>query len=219
MSDDDLLQRGRLKRILVFGTDNPTAFPATGAMRNALARMASLDGELDALAPSQETAFSQSKGATVTLHGLLEAVHADLVSLSQISQAVEDDNPALRDLFRLPAVNRQQNWIDMADAVPEKLTPHLALFQDYGLEQDFLPDLAADVAAYKAAFGGRSGQRQSRSGDTHDIEAKIVEGKRLVKKLEVFAGRRFASDPALMGRWMEASTLGDGVRAHRVKPI
>ena len=219
MSDDDLLQRSRLKRILVFNTDNPTAFPATGVMRTVLTRMATLDSELDNLAPSQETAQATGKSGTVTIHQYLDAVHDDLVSLSEISQAVEDDNPALRDLFRLTGDKRQMRWIDMADAAPAKLTPHLALFQEYGLEDNFLPDLAADVAAYKAAFGERSGQSQSRSGDTRDIEAKIIEGKRLVKKLDVFAGRRFKSDASLMGRWMEASTLGDGVRAHRVTPV
>ena len=219
MTDGDLLQRSRLKRILVFDTDNPTAFPATGVMRTVLVRMATLDSELDALAPSQETATVLGKSGTVTIHQYLDAVHADLVSLSEISQAVEDDNPALRDLFRLPKDERQLNWIDLADAAPAKLTPHLALFKEYGLEDDFLPDLAADVTAYKDAFGGRSGQRQNRSGDTRDIEVKVIEGKRLVKKLDVFAGRRFKSDAALFGRWMEASTLGNGVRAHRVKPL
>ena len=218
MSDDDLLQRARLGRVLVFDADNAGAFPASGLMRTVLVRMATLNAELDELAPSQETATVSGKSGTVTIHQYLDAVHDDLVSLSEISQAVEDDHPELRDLFRLPDDRRQQKWIDMADAVPAKLTPHLALFQEYGLEDDFLPDLAADVADYKAAFGGRSGERQSRSGDTRDIEVKIVEGKRLVKKLDVFAGRRFKGDPALMGRWMEASTLGGGARAHRAKP-
>ena len=218
MSDDDLLQRSRLKRILVFNTDNPTAFPANGVMRTVLTRMAALDAELDDLAPSQETATVTGKSGTVTIHRYLDAVHDDLVSLSQISLAVEEDHPALRDLFRIPTQQRQLNWIDLADAVPAKLTPHLALFQEYGLEDDFLSDLATDVADYKAAFGGRSGQRQSRSGDTRDIEVKVVEGKKLVKKLDVYAGRRFKSDASLMGRWMEASTLGDGIRAHRKVP-
>ena len=219
MTDGDLLQRSRLKRIGVFDTDNPGAFPASGLMRTVLVRVAALDAELDDLAPSQETATVSGKSGTVTIHQYLDAVHDDLVSLSEISQAVEDDHPELRDLFRLPTDERQQRWIDMADAVPAKLTPVLALFEEQGLEPNFLSDLAADVAAYKAAFGGRSGHRQSRSGDTKDIEVKIVEGKRLVKKLDVFAGRRFKSNAALFGRWMEASTLGDGVRAHRKAPV
>ena len=217
MSDDDLLQRSRLKRILVFDANNSGAFPASGAMRDVLTRIQALDGELDALAPSQETAQAQSKGATVTLNQLLDAVHDDLVDVSEISQVLEDDNPALRDLFRLPDNRRNQNWIDMAAAVPDKLTPHLALFEEYGLEPDFLPDLQADVAAYNEAFGDRSGHIQSRSGDTRDIDAKIVEGKKLVKKLDVFAGRRFKSNPTLLGSWLEASTLGDGIKAHRKK--
>ncbi len=53
MSDDDLLQRSRLKRILVFDANNSGAFPASGAMRDVLARMSALDGELDELASSQ----------------------------------------------------------------------------------------------------------------------------------------------------------------------
>jgi len=215
MSDDDLLQRSRLKRILVFDADNAGAFPASGAMRETLTRMQTLDAELDALAPSQESALAQSRSATVTLRGLLDAVHDDLVDLSEISQALEDDHPEVRDLFRLPTKERQQNWIDAADAVPAKLTPHLALFEDYGLEPDFLADLQADVAAYKAAFGERSGDHQGRSGDTRSIEDKIVEGKKLVKKLDAFAGRRFKSNPALLGRWLEASTLGSGIKSHR----
>lgn len=215
MSDDDLLQRGRLGRILVFDADNAGAFPASGAMRETLARMTALQSELNELAPSQETAQAQSKGATVTLNGLLEAVHDDLVDLSEISQALEDEHPELRDLFRLPSNERQQNWMDAAAAVPAKLTPHLALFEEYGLEPNFLQDLQDDVAAYNAAFAERSGHVQSRSGDTGDIDIKIVEGKRLVKKLDVFAGRRFKSNPTLMGRWLEASTLGVGVKAHR----
>ena len=142
MSDDDLLQRGRLGRILVFDADNAGAFPASGAMRETLARMAALDAELGELAPAQETALAQSKGATVTLNGLLEAVHDDLVDLSEIAQALQDEHPALRDLFRLPDNKRNQNWMDAAAAVPEKLTPHLALFQEYGLEDGFSRRLA-----------------------------------------------------------------------------
>ncbi len=219
MSDDDILQRSRLKRILVFDSQTSAlGFPAQGTMRDVLTRMAALDAELDALAPSQETAFAQSKGKTVTLHQLLDAVHDDLVDLSGISQAVEDEHPELRSLFRLPDNERQANWIDMAAAVPDKLAPHLALFQEYGLEPAFLPDLTADLAAYNAAFAGRSGHRQSRSGDTDAIEAKIEEGKRLVKKLAVYAKIRFKHDSALMGQWFEASTLGDAIKAHRAAP-
>lgn len=218
MSDDDLLQRARLKRILVFDADNAGAFPASGLMRDVLTRMRTLDSELDALAPSQENAFAQSKGATVTLNQLLDAVHDDLVDLSEISQAVEDDHPEIRSLFELPTNRHQQNWMDAADAVPAKLTPYLALFEEYGLEPNFLLDLQADVAAYNAAFGDRSGDHQNRSGDTRDIETKIIEGKKLVKKLDVFAGRRFKSNPALMGSWLEASTLGTSVKAHRAQP-
>lgn len=219
MSDDDLHQRSRLKRILVFDADNAAAFPTAGMMRDVLVRMKALDSELDALAPSQETATAQSKGGTVTLRGLMDAIHDDLVDLSEISQAVEDDHPEVRSLFRLPDNERAQNWMDAADAVPAKLTPHLAMFEEYGLEPTFLQDLSDDVAAYKAAFGGRSGDHQNRAGDTRDIEMKIVEGKKLVKKLDVFAGRRFKSDAALMGSWMEASTLGSGIKAHRAVPV
>ncbi len=184
-------------------------------MRDVLTRIAALDSELDALAPSQETEFAQSKGKTVALTQLLDAVHDDLVNLSEISQAVDGDHPELRDMFRLPTNDRQQNWMDAARAVSAKLTPHLTLFEDYGLEAGFLPDLAADVSAYDEAFAARSGHIQSRSGDTDAIDTKIVEGKRLVKKLAVFGKIRFKSNADLMGKWLEASTLGDGIKAHR----
>ena len=90
--------------------------------------------------------------------------------------------------------------------MPAKLTPHLALFEEYGLEPNFLADLQADVAAYNAAFAERSSHVQSRSGDTGDIESKVVEGKRLVKKL---AGGFDA------GQWRQSAPQNAGCVSHQ----
>ena len=211
------LQRTRLGKIGLFDAENPGAFPAAGMQRDNLNRVAAIATRLDELVVSQTTAHTGSMGGTQRKNNALGAIKEDLTDLSQASLALEDEIPGVRADFALPTQNRDQLWIDLADAVPGKLTPHLPIFIEAGLESDFLTDLAADVALYNAADDAQESDDASGGGDTQEISKLISEAVVLIKKLDVFAQIRFkkATTEPWLARWDIASKLGDPRRAHR----
>lgn len=212
------LQRTRLSNIGLFDGNNAGAFPLAGMQRDSLTRLAVIAARLDTLVMSQNVAHSGSMGNTRLKDDALDAIKADLTDLSQASIALEDQFPALRLAFTLPIQDRDQLWLDLAGTVPTKLTPALSTFIEAGLDPNFLPDLAADIALYNQAADNRENADTGGSGDTSEISALITEAVALVKKLDVFAQLRFpkaAAHPEWLPRWDTASKLGDPRRAHR----
>ncbi len=218
MTIDDALQDSRLGRILVFDTDYPGAFPvlATSLQRKNLTRLREIDALISAETGEQDAAKRFAVAATGKKNLRLSAIKADLTDLSIIADGIDDPDFDYQTLFSLPVNARESTWIAQARTTGEKLTPHLALFAEFGLAPDFIADLTADLAAYDSDVPEQDSTDGARSASTKGIAALIEEQKRLVKQLDTYAQiRQRQTHAAMWNTWDVISKLGDARKAHR----
>jgi hypothetical protein len=81
------------------------------------------------------------------------------------------------------------------------------LFVDYGMPDDFVEDLEADIAQAEAANESQDTHGSARRQDTIEIDTQIERGIKAVAKLDAYCDNRFRDDAALLGAWKSASHL------------
>ncbi len=119
--------------------------------------------------------------------------------------------------FPRPANDAQGTYRASArDFATAATTPAIrALFVEMGMENSFLDELEAAIAAYDATHLNQASSGQTRSASTLEVKTLVRDSGKLVARLDQFAYNRIGRDAALWPLWVEASKLGAVPRAHK----
>ena len=213
MNQDNIQQQERFTRVVAFADAHVADFAAgkpAGAqvevLRQVLAQLAVLDG-------SQTASSDAARAATARKAARLESVRADLVGMAKTARALADENPGLALQFKLPDNARDDSLLASARAQLALLKSSeggaalVKLFTDYGMPDDFVADLEADIASADEANVEQDAHGSGRREDTLGIDAQIEIGIRAVAKLDAFCDNRYRDEAALLGAWKSASHL------------
>lgn len=213
MNAREISQQERLGRVVTFADGHASDFPAGKPAAANVAIVRDVLTQLDELGGTQTGSAGQAISATGRKNALLDEVRADLIGLARVARELHDEKPELENEFKLPTDRRDETLLNAARAQLDLLTDAtqgaalVALFVDYGMADDFVADLQADIAAAAVAASAQDEHSGARREDTLAIDAQIELGIRAVGKLDAYCGNKYRDDAVLLGAWKSASHL------------
>ncbi len=220
MNQEEISQQERFTRVVAFADAHAEDFPAKKPAGAQVEVLRAVLGELATLSATQTGSGDAARAATARKAASLDSVRADLVGMAKTARALSDENPGLALQFRLPDSSRDDALLASARAQLALLKDGksgaalVTLFTDYGMADDFVADLEADIVAADAANDAQDTHGGARREDTLSIDTQIEAGTRATAKLDAFCDNRYRDDAALLGAWKSASRL----EVRRVRP-
>ena len=150
--------------------------------------LAELDG-------TRETSDRFAHAVTTQMGGVFNSLMIDLVGMGRVARAHEDERPELVGKFQPPDSHAQDKILSAARSAKKILDDDPALvplFVDYGMEEDFVADLQADILAAGSFDTQQDSHEGARHEDVLSIAALIAKGVKIIRKLDSFAKNRFA---------------------------
>jgi len=114
------------------------------------------------------------------------------------------DIPGLDDKFRLPR-GSDLNLLMTARAFVVDATPMKNDFVRFGLPEDFLEDLKADILAFEQATMARNQSLEERTASVAAIDEKLARGMKAAKQLDLILRNILRNDIQMLTAWMTAS--------------
>jgi hypothetical protein len=220
MTERDRQQRERFVRIISFAAAHANNFPDGKPAGTHIEELKVVVKKFDDLVGSQDHSEGAGRAATTHKRELVAAVYEDLVGLSRTARALESERPGLHDKFRLPTSKADEATLAAGRAALDDLKGDkelIELFLDYGMPDDFVPDLKRDIEAAQDADAKQDEHTGARREDTLAIAQTIRDGVLAVEKLDAYAQNLYRSDRVLLGAWKSASHL-EIKRVHPQKP-
>lgn len=203
-------QKDRFGRTTVFTDDHAVYFPADKAVGRDAAELKTIVATLAELDGTRESSDRFAHAVTTQMGGVFDSLMIDLVGMGRVARAHEDERPELTGKFHAPTTHSHDKILSAARSALKILSeePELVpLFVDYGMEDDFVADLQADIAAAETFNTKQDSHEGERHEDVLGIVALIARGVIILKKLDAYAKNRFANDAVLLGAWKTASHL------------
>ena len=107
----------------------------------------------------------------------------------------------------MPRGNNDAQLLAAARSFLTEATLHKADFIAYGMPEDFLEDLQADIEAFEAALGMTSSATDSHVEATAAIDEAIRNGMIIVRILNGIVKNVFRNDVGKLAAWLSASHI------------
>jgi hypothetical protein len=133
-------------------------------------------------------------------------VKEDLTAIRDTAVAIAEaeDTPDFDDNFRMPRGSGYEVMATAARAFLMDATPQKALFVEFEMPEDFLEDLARDLAEFEKAEDQQGEGRLDQVGGTADLAALAALGMRVRKQLHAIVRNKFKQSPAILAEWETA---------------
>jgi hypothetical protein len=118
--------------------------------------------------------------------------------------------------FPLPPEDNDKELLNAARALARNALPLKAQFIAHEMPEDFLEDLAADIAAFEAAIAKQSDSRGGHVAAGEVLDDLFDEGTDLQRDLDGFMRNKFANNAEVLAEWTRASHVERAPR--RKKP-
>ncbi len=152
-----------------FGAENAVDFPAGSAGANNFAAVSAVADEMEQSGAVQTSGASSQMTAQKGLATV--ELREDLRAINRTARALAVDNTDLGVLFRMPSGNNEQTLLAAARAFLTGATPLKNRFVEFGLPDDFLEDLQADITHFEQAVsskGASTGEKVSATASIGD---------------------------------------------------
>lgn len=204
MNDLDTNQLAALTRVRDFGAENPTLFPPAKLAGQLLTTITTTVADLNTHATRHVTGSSQARQGTATKASARADLREDLEAINRTARVMALDIPGLDDKFRMPR-NSDQNLLTGARAIREEATAIKDDFLRFGMPEDFLEDLSANIAAVEQAITVQNqGLEQQTAGTAAKNEA-IDRGMKVLRQLDAIMRNVLRDDVARLTAWITAS--------------
>ncbi len=210
MKDIYSAQKDRFGHIVAFAGNNAGYFPADKPAGQNVAALQGIAAQIAELAGTSETSDRFARAVTTQMGGVFDSLLFDLIGMDRVARAHEDERPELIGKFRRPDSRAHDKILSAARAAEKILSEEaelVTLLVDYGMEDDVLTDLQADIVAAETFDTQQDTHQGARHEDVLAIAALIAKGVKLVKKLDAYAKNRFTKDAVLLSAWKNASHL------------
>lgn len=161
--------------------------------------------ELTEHAVKQSSSGASSRAGTETKGDLYEDLYEDLVEINRAAKAMIPDHPGITEKFRMPRTPSYANLLISARAFLKDATPLEAQFLEYELEEGFLAELEADIAAFDKAEDDQGDGLTERVGATQGIAEAIRTGVAAVRRLDPLMRNKYRRDTVKLAAWITAS--------------
>lgn len=203
MDDLEIRRYQMLQRVHDFGMTNAVAFPATSFGGQLFTTVNAAISELQSHAAVQSSGIPRER--TTTKAVARANLEEDLVAMSRTARAMALEVPGLEDKFRLPRRIGDDRLMNAARAFLTDATPLKQEFVKFAMPEDFLDDLAADIAAFENAIATKNNAVSTRISATASIDEALARGMRAVQQLRAVVKNRFRNDAARLAAWTSAS--------------
>jgi hypothetical protein len=209
MNHHEIIRKDSFVRIDVFGEENKTDFPAGSKGAALFAQMKTIAQNLNRKAADQSSAKGDSrlgffsKGtARENMRGLMTLI-ADTVA-----GGAAYDVPGLETKFRVPINRKDNDLLAAARSFVKDIGPHEALLIEWGLDEDFLEQLAESVGDFERSLTAAGTAVGEQVGTTAGIGEEVREGMIVRRQLDVIVRNQYKNNPGKLAAWQSAWHIG-----------
>ena len=199
-----------------FGADNAADFKdgTAGARNFAAVGAAALEME-----QSGAVQVSGASGQMTMQKGLAIAqLREDLRAINRTARALAVDDSAVGELFRMPNGSSEQKLLAVARAFLTGATPLKDQFIEYGLPDDFIEDLQADINDFEQSVTEKSSASGEKVSATASIGGAVKNGLEALRRLRAIVPNKYRDNPAKLAVWTTASHVEHAARKKSPTP-
>ncbi len=205
MDDNERRRYETFIRVREFGATRAAEFPLATLASQLFARLNTVITELDAHTTSQASQRSATLESSTGKAAARDELRRDLEAISRTARAMALSTPGLEDKFRAPRNLSDQALLASARAFAADALPLKAEFTERGLPDDFLEDLAADIADFERFSNQKIQRRGAQVAATAAIDGAVERGVNVVRELDAIMRNKYANDAATLAAWLSAS--------------
>src|SRR5262249_47937149 len=158
-----------LTRVRDFGAQHAALFPAAQLAGELMATIGASAEALSWLTATHRASASKSQQDTDGRAASRAELRLDLSAINRTAHAMAVRVPGLESQFRLSFGNDQE-LLALARSFVLNATPLKGDFVRYGMAEDFLDDLNADILAFEQATTTRNQSREAQKASTAGID-------------------------------------------------
>ena len=204
MNDLDTNQLAALTRVKDFGVEHPTLFPPAQLAGQLMTTITASVTDLNTHATAQVAGASEARQGTTSKGNARRDLRDDLEAINRTARAMALDIPGVDDKFRMPR-GGDQNLLTGARAFVVEATPIKSDFIRFGLPENFLEDLSADIAAFEQATTAQNQGLEQKAAGTAAKDEAIDRGMKALKQLDVIMRNVLRDDVGTLTAWITAS--------------
>jgi chromosome segregation ATPase len=215
-------QRRRFER-LVRSRDTAATrgadFPANSVGGKALAGISNRIAEIENLDAARSTDHRTFQHGTSSKREAREALRRQLAAISETAQTIALDFPELKDKFRRPRSNfNDQNLLTTARSFHAEATPLTARFIEYNMAANFLDTLNDVIEDFEQAINQQNLGRGGRRANIVALETALDAAEQDLERLDTAIHNKFAGDPATLASWESARRLQSAPKKPKTSP-
>ena len=202
MTDNEGRRHQTGVRMRGFLAQRTADFSQTSMAHQLTNELTGLIEDLEASASDQALRDGQVRQHTTTRGDARRALREDLEAINRTARLM-----GLEDTFRLPPARNDELLLAAAEAFAASAFPLKAQFIAREMPSDFLEDLNADIAAFKAAIAAQGDALGDRVAARSTISQTIDRLMEIRDQLDVIVKNKYANDPAVLAEWASASHI------------
>jgi hypothetical protein len=152
--------------------------------------------------------ISGASGQMTMQKGLAIAqLREDLRAINRTARALAVDDSAVGELFRMPNGSSEQKLLAVARSFLTGATPLKDQFIEYGLPDDFIEDLQADINDFEQSVTEKSSASGEKVSATASIGGAVKNGLEGLRRLRAIVPNKYRDNSAKLAAWTSASHI------------
>ena len=205
MNHHEIIRSDSFTRIDVFGGENTADFPVRSKGATLFGRIKTIAQNLGQKAANQFAAKGSSRSGFFSKGTARENMRSLMTEIAEtVAKGAAYEVAGLEEKFRVP-VNRNDN--ELLAAARSFLTdaaPHKDLLIEYGLEADFLDQLAAAIADFEQSLTTTNAAVGGQVSSTAEIGEEVREGMVIRRQLDVVVRNKYKNNAGKLAAWQSA---------------
>lgn len=198
---------------------HPEDFPAGKKAAELLAIIRQAASDTTNSGTAQATSDGDTRAGSQTKADLYDELYDDLQAVNRTAKSMAYELPGFDEKFRMPRSSGYGAVLIAARAFLADATPLKPQFIAYEMPEDFLADLAADIAAFDAAEDDQGGGLTERVGATRELDRAIRAGTAALRRLDPIIKNKCRADARKLAEWITASHIERAPRTAKVPPV
>lgn len=205
MNHHEIIRKDSFVRIDVFGEENKPDFPVVSKGATLFAQMKTIAQILTQKAAAQSSAMGDSRLGFFSKGTARENVRALLTWIANtVADGAAYDVPGLETKFRVPVNRNDNDLLATARSFLTDAAPHEALLIEWGLDEDFLEQLADAIADFEQSLSETGAAVGEQVGSTAEIGEKVREGMIIRRQLDTIVRNKYKNNVGKLAAWESA---------------
>ena len=207
MNDEDRRRYEAFLRIIQFGVESATDFPAGSIGKAQFDEIAAVVELLDELATEKTAGFGEARFAFVGKDTARENLREKMSEIVETARSMVYQFPGIDAIFRMPRNRSDQQMLAVARVFLAEGAARQAAFVEYGLSATFLAELQAAVDAFEASLAPTGAATDAHVAATAEIGAAIRRGMIARRILLGVVKNKYRSNVGKLAAWTSASHI------------